>query len=225
MYEKITNVLHIVFFLLIGLGIGMACISSFLSTDNNTDYMEIQSEWRTPEPIDCVLADSEGGLMYVCYYEGSAVNVYDEKSGAFLWAVSVPSLRGSCFDLGGGTLSIYDTSEAYRYDSRTGVFLEKGESDTYGLPFDPEEDMSAQGEPVPGEVYYDQYEVFRINPDGSRTTLVSAPWWADCFNAFIWWLVSFSGVFGKAVLFLMDKIRQSVRAKRAVLSDFPENVS
>lgn len=37
-------------------------------------------------------------MIYVCYTEGSAVNVYDGESGAFLLAVSAPYLRHTYFD-------------------------------------------------------------------------------------------------------------------------------
>lgn len=214
MYEKIRKVLNVVFTVMFVLGIGMALVSSFLYTDNNADYTEIQPELRTPDPIDCVLVDSKSGMIYVCYSESSAVNVYDEKSGAFLWAVSAPYLRHGYFDLDGKTLTIYGGSEAYLYDSRTGAFLEKGESDAYGLSFDIEEYTAIQGEPVPGEVYYDVYNVYRINPDGSKLMIVTASWWFDLFNVFIWWLVGFSGGLGVGALMLSDKVRQGIIAKR-----------
>ncbi len=214
MYEKITKGLNVVFTLMFITGVVMCLVSSTLYTDNNANYTEIQSELRTPEPIDCVLVDSKSGMIYVCYCESSAVNVYDENSGAFLWAVSAPYLRHSYFDLDGKTLTIYGASEAYLYDSKTGAFLEKGESDTYGLSFELEEYTAIQGEPVPGEVYYDVYNVYKINSDGSRQMIVTALWWYDLFNVFIWWLVGFSGGLGKGALMLLDKVRQGVTAKR-----------
>ena len=214
MYEKIKKVLTVVFTAMFFLGIGMAFFSSFLYTDNNTDYKKIQPELRTPEPIECVLGDRKSSLIYVCYTEGSAVNVYDSESGEFLWAVSVPYLRHTYFDLDADRLFIYGANEAYLYDRKTGAFLEKGESDAYGLPFDSEKDTSVEREPVPGRVYYDAYNVFKVNPDGSRTMIVSTPRWAWLFNVFIWWLVGFSGGLGKGALMLLDKVRQGVTAKR-----------
>lgn len=222
MYKKITKVLTVVFSAMFVLGIGMAFFSSFLYTDNNADYKKIQPELRTPEPIDCVLGDSKSDLLYVCYAHGSAVNVYDEMSGEFLWAVSAPYLRRSCFALAADRLVIYGAKEAYFYDGKTGAFLEKGESDAYGLPFDPEEDTAVLGEPVPGRVYYDAYDVFKVNPDGSRTMIVSAPRWAWLFNVFIWWLVGFSGGLGVGALLIADKVRQGTRAKRDAGAGFSE---
>lgn len=213
MYEKITKVLNVVFSVLFVLCIGMCLVSSTLYTDNNADYTEIQPELRTPEPIECVLGDRKSSLIYVCYTEGSAVNVYDSESGEFLWAVSVPYLRHTYFDLAAGRLVIYGADEAYLYDSKTGAFLEKGESDAYGLSFELE-DTAIQGEPVPGEVYYDLNNVYKVNPDGSRTMIVCAPWWVDCFFVPIWWLFGFSAGLGKGALMLLDKVRQGTRAKR-----------
>lgn len=219
MYEKITKILNIVFSVLFVLCIGMGLFSSFLYTDNNADYMKIQPELRTPEPIDRVFSDSKSGLIYVCYTEGSAVNVYDSESGEFLWAVSAPYLRHTYFDLDADRLVLYGADEAYLYDSKTGAFLEKGESDAYGLSFDLE-DTTIQGEPVPGEIYYDLNDVYKVNSDGSRTTIVCAPWWVDFFNVFIWWLVGFSAGLGKGALMLLDKVGQGVRAKRAAQGVF-----
>ena len=219
MYEKIKKVLTVVFTAMFFLGIGMAFFSSFLYTDNNTDYKKIQPELRTPEPIECVLGDRKSSLIYVCYTEGSAVNVYDSESSEFLWAVSVPYLRHTYFDLDADRLFIYGANEAYLYDRKTGAFLEKGESDAYGLSFDLE-DTTIQGEPVPGEVYYDAHDVFKVNPDGSRSMIVCAPWWADFFNVFIWWLVGFSAGLCKGALMLLDKVRQGVKAKKAAQGDF-----
>ena len=220
MYEKIKKVLTVVFTAMFFLGIGMAFFSSFLYTDNNTDYKKIQPELRTPEPIECVLGDRKSSLIYVCYTEGSAVNVYDSESGEFLWAVSVPYLRHTYFDLDADRLFIYVANEAYLYDRKTGAFLEKGESDAYGLPFDSEKDTSVEREPVPGRVYYDAYNVFKVNPDGSRTMIVSTPRWAWLFNVFIWWLVGFSAGLCKGALMLLDKVRQGVKAKKAAQGDF-----
>ena len=220
MYEKIKKVLTVVFTAMFFLGIGMAFFSSFLYTDNNTDYKKIQPELRTPEPIECVLGDRKSSLIYVCYTEGSAVNVYDSESSEFLWAVSVPYLRHTYFDLDADRLFIYGANEAYLYDRKTGAFLEKGESDAYGLSFDSEKDTSVEREPVPGRVYYDAYDVFKVNPDGSRSMIVCAPWWADFFNVFIWWLVGFSAGLCKGALMLLDKVRQGVKAKKAAQGDF-----
>ena len=220
MYEKIKKVLTVVFTAMFFLGIGMAFFSSFLYTDNNTDYKKIQPELRTPEPIECVLGDRKSSLIYVCYTEGSAVNVYDSESSEFLWAVSVPYLRHTYFDLDADRLFIYGANEAYLYDRKTGAFLEKGESDVYGLSFDLEKDTSVEREPVPGRVYYDAYDVFKVNPDGSRSMIVCAPWWADFFNVFIWWLVGFSAGLCKGALMLLDKVRQGVKAKKAAQGDF-----
>ena len=219
MYEKITKVLDVIFSVLFVLCIGMGLFSSFLYTDNNADYKKIQPELRTAEPIDCVMGDRKSDLIYVCYTEGSAVNVYDKMSGEFLWAVSVPYLRHTYFDLDADRLFIYGANEAYLYDRKTGAFLEKGESDAYGLSFDLE-DTTIQGEPVPGEVYYDAHDVFKVNPDGSRSMIVCAPWWADFFNVFIWWLVGFSAGLCKGALMLLDKVRQGVKAKKAAQGDF-----
>ncbi|MGN1443590.1 MAG: hypothetical protein ACI4XE_07060 [Acutalibacteraceae bacterium] len=219
MYEKITKGLDVVFSVLFVLCIGMCLFSSFLYTDNNADYMKIQPELRTPEPIECVLGDRKSSLIYVCYTEGSAVNVYDSESGEFLWAVSVPYLRHTYFNLAADRLVIYGANEAYFYDCKTGAFLEKGESDAYGLPFDLE-DTTIQGEPVPGEIYYDTYDVYKVNPDGSSTMIVCAPWWVDLFFVPIWWLFGFSAGLGKGALMLLEKVRQGVKAKKAAQGDF-----
>lgn len=220
MYEKITKILDVVFSVLFVLCIGIGLFSSFLYTDNNADYMKLQPELRTPEPIECVLGDCKSGLIYVCYTEGSAVNVYDGESGEFLWAVSAPYLRHTYFDLDADRLVIYGANEAYLYDSKTGAFLEKGESDAYGLSFELGENTAIQGEPVPGEIYYDLNDVYKVNPDGSRQMIVCAPWWVDFFNVFIWWLVGFSVGLGKGALMLLDRVRQGVRAKKAAQGDF-----
>lgn len=220
MYEKITKVLDVIFSVLFVLCIGMGLFSSFLYTDNNADYKKIQPELRTAEPIDCVMGDRKSDLIYVCYTEGSAVNVYDSESSEFLWAVSVPYLRHTYFDFAADRLIIYGANEAYLYDRKTGAFLEKGESDAYGLSFDSEKDTSVEREPVPGRVYYDAYDVFKVNPDGSRSMIVCAPWWADFFNVFIWWLVGFSAGLCKGALMLLDKVRQGVKAKKAAQGDF-----
>ena len=194
--------------------IGM--IGRVLCMRPNGDYQELQPELFAPDVIDIVLADESLGQIYVCYDDASYVNVYT-YSGEFLWAVSTPYMRNVYFDLTDGQLIVYDSYSAYIYASSDGTFIRKANSDELELQYDDHHDRTDTFRP--GEIYFDIYEVYRAEEDGSLTTLVARPWWYMIFNFAFCCFVSTLCALGYGMTLLADKFT----AYQKVRKDHPSS--
>lgn len=196
--------LFVVFILIFCTGIAIGLIGRAICTRDTENYQELQAELFAPDEIATVLHDTELHQIYVCYNDASYVNVYSEE-GRFLWAVSTPYLRNVYFELSNNQLIIYSSDDAYIYNSSDGTFVGKKNSDDIELKYDWEDEYT--GEFQDGEFYFDTYQVYKAQKDGSLTTVVARPWWYWVFNFGVCWSVSFVGAIGMGTIIFLEKRR------------------
>ena len=122
------RILFFVFLLMFFTGIAVGFIGRTICRRDNASYQELQSELFAPDEIDTVLHDADLHQIYVCYNDASYVNVYSED-GTFLWAVSTPYFKNAYFELSDTQLIVYDSADAYIYNSLNGAFIEKKKSE------------------------------------------------------------------------------------------------
>ena len=207
------------FFFMAAIAVGM--IGSTMRRRDNKEYQTQQPELFAPDMIDTVLGDESLGQIYVCYNDASYVNVYT-YSGEFLWAVSTPYLRNTYFELTDGQLIVYNSSEAYIYESSDGAFVERVSTDETELQYD--QHHTATDTFMPGAIYYDTYQVYKAEADGSLTTLVARPWWYWVFNPGICWGVAFScGIMFLMVIFIYRLINYR-KVRKAHAASKTENI-
>ena len=198
----LSKCLFILFTLLFVIGIAVGMLGREICTRDNGDYQALQPELFAPDEIDTVLHEADLYQLYVCYNDASYVNVYSED-GAFRWAISTPYLRNTYFELSDGRLIVYNLEDAYVYDSANGAFIEKRSSEELELNYSWETEYTDEFEG--GAFYFDTYQVYRAQEDGSLTTLVARPWWYWLFNFGVCWSVSFCAAFGIGVLIFLEK--------------------
>lgn len=206
--KKNSSVLFVIFLCLFMGGIALHVFGREMCTRDTEDYMEPQPELFAPEEIAAVLYDAELRQLYVCYDNASYVNVYDE-SGKFLWAVSTPYLRNSHFALQDGRLFIYNSWDAYVYDSHSGVFIDCIDSEE--LLFESEGETGSTD-----KFYFDAYQVYRSYPDGSTETVITRPLWFLCFNSAICVTIILLGAAGICVTVFLYLKKEYDRAKDKV---------
>ncbi|MBP3387327.1 MAG: hypothetical protein J6L23_02220, partial [Clostridia bacterium] len=141
------------------------------------------------------------------------VNVYSEE-GRFLWAVSTPYLRNVYFELSNNQLIVYNFADAYIYDSSNGTFVEKKKSDDIDLSYDWENEYTDDFQN--GEFYFDTYQVYKAQEDGSLTTVVARPWWYWVFNFGVCWCVSFVGAIGMGTIIFLEKRKEYRKTQKAI---------
>ncbi len=183
------------------LGIITGLIGRVICVRDNRNYQTTQPELFAPDEISTVLYSENLRQLYICYNDASYVNVYS-INGNFLWAVSTPYLRNAYFELSADQLIIYNGDHAYIYDSANGSFVKKEETDKLDLKYDWEHDITDQFEP--NAYYFDTYQVYKCDDDGSLETIVSRPWWYWIFNFGVCWCVSFSGAIGIGILIFLE---------------------
>lgn len=180
--------------------IALALVTRVLCIRSNQDYDALQPELTAPDMIADVFY--EEGRLYVCYNDASYVNVYDGE-GSFLWAVSIPYERNIWFSLSDGKLTLSGAYD-YVYDAADGTFLERREAE-----YDEE-----QVTPLGGGYSFDCYQVYREDPDGTRTTVVSRPGWYWLTNFGVCWLLSFTSGLAYFGVRYIDKVRAWLRMGR-----------
>ena len=207
-WENIVSILCLVLF--IG-GISLGLFGRAICVRNTQNYQELQPELFAPDEIATALYHEDAKQIYICYNDASYVNVYTE-SGQFLWAVSTPYLRNAYFELEEDKLIIYN-DEAYIYSALDGSFVNCINVDALDyLDYDWEADPVTE-EIQAGELYYDTYQVYIGQTDGTLKTIVSRPWWYWIFNFWVDWCVAFSGavLFGISMFFEKRKGWLSVK--------------
>ena len=195
------RILFFVFLLMFFTGIAVGFIGRTICRRDNASYQELQSELFAPDEIDTVLHDADLHQIYVCYNDASYVNVYSED-GTFLWAVSTPYFKNAYFELSDTQLIVYDSADAYIYNSLNGAFIEKKKSDDIDLIYDWENEYTDKFQN--GEFYFDTYQVYKAQEDGSLTTVIARPWWYWVFNFGVCWCLSFSGAVGIGILIFLE---------------------
>ena len=196
------RILFFVFLLMFFTGIAVGFIGRTICRRDNASYQELQSELFTPDEIDTVLHDADLHQIYVCYNDASYVNVYSED-GTFLWAVSTPYFKNAYFELSDTQLIVYDSADAYIYNSLNGAFIEKKKSEDLELNYDWEDEYTDEFQG--GEFYFDTYQVYKAQEDGSLTPVLARPWWYWVFNFGVCWCLSFSGAVGIGILIFLEK--------------------
>ena len=184
-----------------------------LCMHDNAAYSARQREIFVPEEIDTVLYDEDLRQLYVCYNDASCVNVYNEK-GSFLWAVSTPYLRSTYFVLRDDQLVIYGLFDAYVYCSADGTFIEKDAVENLDLSYEWENEPAEKVEA--GGFYFDTYQLYRAEEDGSLTTIVARPWWYWIFNLSFFGTLSLCGAIGIFTVLFVEH-RKHNRALRKEL--------
>ena len=199
--KKLKNIFYSISICLFISGIIIGLLGAILCIRDNNEYQSIQNEFKGPEIIETVFQHENNGQIYVCYNDASYVNVYT-RNGDFLWAVSTPYLRNSNFMLTEDKLVIYN-KEAYIYNCHTGEFIEK-----INNKFEQEDKTNDEEEIVPGDLVYNQYEVFEYLGNGEYKTIISRPIWYWIFNPLLDWLVSFIAAISAGFVFIIDRTKE-----------------
>jgi hypothetical protein len=213
--SRIFSILYGALIVLFMAGVGVSLLGGRLSMHDHAEYEEVLEEIYTVEEIDSVLVDERSDLIYVCYSAGSYVNVY-RQDGSFRWAVSAPYLRNTYFEIKDGRLILYK-NDAYVYDALTGEFVEQTTDEILGLSYDWEAEDLPADDPVPGDILYDAYQVYRVEEDGSTVAIVERPAWYLLFHSALHFTVTTLAAGG---ILLLLFIRAWMNAKE---KDTPTN--
>ncbi len=210
---KILVCLFVVLFVS-GILVGMR--GEDLSVHDNAAYFMRQSEILVPEEIDTVLYDEDLHQLYVCYNDASCVNVYNED-GRFLWAVSTPYLRSAYFALRDDQLLIYGLFDAYVYRAADGAFLSKASVEDLNLSYEWEKESAEKVEA--GGFYFDTYQLYRGEEDGSLTTIVARPRWYWIFNLSFFGTLSICGAIGIFTVLFVEHRKRNRAMREALHAD------
>jgi hypothetical protein len=216
--SKFKNALRGAFTALFVLAIVIFLAGRLLCVRDNADYTAKQPEFFGPEEILTALYDAELGQIYVCYNDASYVNVYSEE-GEFLWAVSTPYLRNAYFELSENRLIVYNSYDAYVYNSENGAFIEKINSEDYELDYGWENEHTDDFEN--GKFYFDTYGVYKAE-DGALRAIVSRPFWHWIFNPGVCFSITLCSAFGLGILLFIE---QSAEYRKIKPSKQSANVS
>lgn len=203
---KIRKILSRIFVCLFVTGVVLGLFGRAICVRHTTRYQKLQPELRAPDVITTVLQHHETEQIYVCYNDASYVNVYS-KNGEFLWAVSTPYLRNVEFEIQDDKLIVCG-DEAYIYNAINGEFIECKNFEDVELDYYDEEKVSDKI--IEGEVYYDTYQVYIGNADGTLKEIVSRPWWYWIFNFLLCWCIGVVGAIGIGILMFLEKREEYV---------------
>ena len=210
--KKKIHVLYTIFAAWFIVGVAIGLIGRGICIRDTQNYWELQPELFAPDEISTVLRDKEHKTLYVCYYDTSYVNVYNE-SGEFLWAVSTPYLRNPYYELQKDRLIIYDI-DAYIYNSADGSFIECVNAEDLTLEYNWLNETT--DEILEGEFYFGTYQVYRGNSDETLETIVARPWWYWCFNFSMCWIFAFIGAIGIGITVFLQKRKEYKLVKKNV---------
>ena len=212
--RKTKGVLFCICIALFMLSIATLLMSTFFYQRDVENYEVLQPELFSHEPIATVMTKSSLQQIYVCYNDASYVNVYN-TSGEFLWAVATPYLRNSYFDISDEHLFIYDSEYAYIYNVENGAFVSKTLVDETKFEFDYDFGYSPADDLSPGDIYFSPYEVYRVEEDGSSTTIVSRPLWYWFFSPTFLGLIAFGAAIGIGVSIFTEITKEYRLVQRA----------
>lgn len=210
--KKVFSVLSVLFIVLFIGGISLGLFGRLICTHDNQNYDVLQPESFIPDVIETVLRDEELKQIYICYNDANYVNVYSE-SGEFLWAVATPYIRNSYFELQDNKLIIYD-DDAYIYNSKSGEFLGIESAEDLDLNYNWEHEQTDDFKD--GEFYFDSYQVYRADSNGTLNIVVSRPWWHWIFNFEVALLIAFAGAIGSGITVFIEKTRCYNSVKKEV---------
>ena len=216
---RTKKLLRIVFTAVFVINIVIFLIGRFLCVRDTANYTSLQPEFFAPEEICTVLYDADCEQLYVCYNDASYVNVYSEE-GDFLWAVSTPYLRNAYFELSKNRLIVYNSYDAYVYDSESGAFIEKTNSENLELEYDWENEYTDDFEN--GEFYFDTYRVYK-SEEGTLRTIVSRPLWYWIFSSDVCFFISFCSAAGLGILLFLEQSKKYRKIKEQQKSALQKN--
>jgi hypothetical protein len=114
-------------------------------------------------------------------------------------------MRNSYFELQDDKLIIYD-GDAYIYDSQNGSFLGIENEENLNLNYDWEQKYDDQFKK--GSFYFDSFQVYKANVDGTLTTIVSRPWWHHIFDYSLCLGIAFLGAMGIGISIFLEKKKE-----------------
>ena len=211
--RRFTKILYPISVALFLCGVALALLRLAFCEQSNDDYTSIQPESFVPDTIETVLHDEDLKQLYVCYNCANCVNVYTEE-GKFLWCVATPYLRNSYFELQEDKLIIYD-GDAYIYDSKSGSFLGIEDEEDLDLNYNWEKEYDEQL--TEGNYYFDSFQVYKANADGTLTTIVSRPWWHHIFDYSLCLGIAFLGAIGIGISIFLEKKKDYNAVKKVVV--------
>ncbi len=228
MKKKIVTGLYIFFAVIFITSISLGLIGSALNTNSNDDYQKLLPEINTLEEINSLLVHPDTGYIYVCYNDGSYVNVYNSE-GEFVWAVSTPYLRNVYFEIKDRNLIIYNGSFAYFYNDNTGEFVSKEQSENLNLSFKYKNNQEvSENDAKTGKVYFSTYNVFKVEDNGSYNYIVQKPNWYYAFNFrfdFIFAFLSFAGAGITSLIGISKKyIKDILNKKNSKKPKLPKHI-
>lgn len=216
--KRFTKILFPISVALFMCSIALGLFGRAFCTRSNDDYKSIQPESFVPDTIETVLHDKDLKQIYVCYNDANCVNAYSDN-GEFLWCVATPYIRNSCFELQNDKLIIYD-GDAYIYNSKNGSFLGIENEENLDLNYDYENEYTEQL--IEGELYFDEFQVYKALGNGELKTIVSRPWWHNIFNFSLTLSLSFIGALGVGISSLLEKIMDFVLINKTVVLKNPK---
>lgn len=211
--RRFTKILFSISVVLFMCSITIGLLGRDFCTRSNDDYKTIQPESFVPDTIETVLHDKDLKQLYVCYNDANCVNVYTEE-GKFLWCVATPYMRNSYFELQDDKLIIYD-GDAYIYDSKSGSFLGIEDEENLDLNYNWEKEYDDQF--TEGNFYFDSFQVYKANADGTLTTIVSRPWWHHIFDYSLCLGIAFLGAIGIGISIFLEKKKDYNAVKKTVV--------
>ncbi|MBQ8769057.1 MAG: hypothetical protein IJZ15_05390 [Oscillospiraceae bacterium] len=211
--RRFTRILFPISVTLFLCGISLGLLGRAFCTRSNDDYTSIQPESLVPDTIETVLHDEDLKQLYVCYNDANCVNVYTEE-GKFLWCVATPYMRNSYFELQDDKLIIYD-GDAYIYDAKSGSFLGIKNEEDLNLSYDWENEYTDQF--VEGDCYFDSFQVYKAQADGTLEVIVSRPWWHHIFSFALCWSIGFVGAIGIGFSIFLEKKNDYNAVKKKVV--------
>lgn len=211
--RQFTRILFPISVALFLCSIALGLLGRAFCTRSNDNYTSIQPESFVPDTIETVLHDKDLKQLYVCYNDANCVNVYTEE-GKFLWCVATPYMRNSYFELQDDKLIIYD-GDAYIYDSKSGSFLGIEDEEDLDLNYNWEKEYDEQL--TEGNYYFDSFQVYKANADGTLTTIVSRPWWHHIFDYSLCLGIAFLGAIGIGVSIFLEKKKDYNAVKKNVV--------
>ena len=211
--RRFTKILFPIFVALFLFGIALGLLGRAFCTRSNDNYTSIQPESFVPDTIETVLQDDDLKQIYVCYNDANCVNVYTEE-GKFLWCVATPYMRNSYFELQDDKLIIYD-GDAYIYNSQNGSFCGYENEENLDLDYNWEKEYVDQF--TEGNFYFDSFQVYKANADGTLTTIVSRPWWHHIFDYSLCLGIGFLGAIGIGISAFLEEKKDYNAVKKTVV--------
>jgi len=211
--RRFTKILFPVSIALFMCSIALGLFGREVCIRSNDDYKSIQPESFVPDTIETVLHDENLKQLYVCYSDANCVNVYTEE-GKFLWCVATPYMRNSYFELQDDKLIIYD-GDAYIYDSQNGSFLGIEKEENLDLNYNWEKEYTDHC--IEGNFYFDSFQVYKANADGTLKVIVSRPWWHHIFDYPLCPGIALLGAIGIGASIFLEKKKDYNEVKKTIV--------